>query len=56
MHFISRSCDAMDSNVGYGSRMEARNDILAVVQNLNCIASPGKVVTAITAFVSILIN
>ena len=29
----------------YGNRMEGRNDLLAVVQNLNCIASPGKVVT-----------
>ena len=27
----------------YGNRMEGRNDLLAVVQNLNYIASPGKV-------------
>ena len=46
----------MDGSIASGSRMEARNDLLAVVQNLNCIASPGKVVVARTAFVDILIN
>jgi len=30
-------------NIAYGSRIDGRNDLLAVVQNLNCIASPGKV-------------
>ena len=42
--------------MAYGSRMEGRNDLLAVVQNLNCMASPGKVVVTRTTFVYILIN
>ena len=45
----------MDGSVACSSRMEARSDILAVVQNLNCMASPGKVVVARTTF-DILIN
>ena len=33
----------MDGGVTYGNAMEGRSNLLAVVQNLNCIASPGKV-------------
>ena len=36
--------------MAYGSRMEGRNDLLAVVQNLNCMASPGKVVVRLFIF------